>query len=73
MTEYQRPTFLMGIYRDEHGRPIDYGNRWAGASPPEDAYSRVSNLQRFLPMHAVAMALIRQDARARRLHHAGSR
>ena len=44
MTEYQRPTFLMEIYRDEQGRPIDYGNRWAGASPPEDAYSRVSNL-----------------------------
>ena len=44
MTEYQRPTFLMEIYRDEQGRPIDYGNRWAGASPTEDAYSRVSNL-----------------------------
>ncbi|MDJ0322503.1 DUF6226 family protein [Cryobacterium sp. PH31-AA6] len=58
MTEYRRPTFPVEIYRDEQGRPIDYGNRWGGASPPEDAYSRVSNLQRFARLHDVADALI---------------
>lgn len=58
MTEYRRPTFPVEMYRDEQGRPIDYGNRWGGESPPEDSYSRVSNLQRFAPLHAVADALI---------------
>ncbi|HEY5222743.1 MAG TPA: DUF6226 family protein [Microbacteriaceae bacterium] len=48
----------MEIYRYEQGSPIDYGNRWGGASPHEDAYSCVSNLQRFAPLHAVAAALI---------------
>lgn len=47
----------MEIYRDELGRPIEYGHRWEG-SPPEGAYSRVSNLERFAPLHAVADALI---------------
>ena len=58
MNEYRRPTIPVEIYRDELGTPIDYGNRWGGACAPEDAYSRVSNLQRFAPLHAVAMALI---------------
>ncbi|TFB67209.1 hypothetical protein E3N86_00090 [Cryobacterium sp. Hz7] len=58
MTEYRRPTFPVEIYRDEQGRPIDYGNRWGGESPPEDAYSRVSNVPRFAPLHDVADALI---------------
>jgi hypothetical protein len=58
MTEYRRPTFPVEIYRDEQGRPIYYGNRWGGESPPEDSYSRLSNPQRFAPLHAVADALI---------------
>ena len=58
MTEYRRPTFPAEVHRDEQGRPIDYGNRWEGASPPKDAYSRVSNPQRFGPLHHVADALI---------------
>ncbi|TFC82760.1 DUF6226 family protein [Cryobacterium sp. TMT3-29-2] len=58
MTEYRRPTFPVEIYRDEQGHPIDYGNRWGGASPPGDSYSRVSNPQRFAPTHEVADALI---------------
>lgn len=57
MTEYRRPTFPAEIYRDEQGHPIDYGRRWGG-SPPADAYSRVSNLHRFAPLHTVALALI---------------
>ncbi|KFF58740.1 hypothetical protein JF66_16330 [Cryobacterium sp. MLB-32] len=58
MTEYRRPTFPVEVYHDEQGRPIDYGNRWEGESPPQDTYSRVSNLQRFAPLHLVADALI---------------
>jgi hypothetical protein len=58
MREYRRPALPVETYWDEQGSPIDYGNRWGGASPPDDAYSRVSNLQRFAPLHAVADALI---------------
>lgn len=58
MSEYRRPGFATEIYCDEQGHPIDYGHRWPGASPPEDAYSRVSHLQRFAPLHEVADALI---------------
>ena len=58
MSEYRHPAPPLEIYRDEQGRAIDYGNRWEGASPPEDAYSRVSNPQRFTPLHSVAVALI---------------
>lgn len=55
---YRRPVFPVEIFRDEQGDPIEYGNRWGGESPPEDTYSRVSNLQRFALLHAVAGALI---------------
>ena len=44
-------------FHDESGNVIDYGNRWDG-SPPEDAYSRTSNLERYAPLHTVAEALI---------------
>lgn len=58
MSEYRRPTFPAETYRDECGAPINYGNRWDGAAPPEDAYSRLGNVQRFAPLHAVAFALV---------------
>jgi len=58
MSEYRRPSIPTEIYSDEQGHPIEYGNRWDGASPPADAYSRVGNLQRFAPLLAVASALI---------------
>ncbi len=58
MSDYQRPSLPIQVYRDEHGQALDYGNRWNEESPPDDAYSRVSNLQRFKPLHAVADALI---------------
>ena len=44
-------------YRDEDDAPIEYGARWKGESPPEEAYSRLSNLERFLPLHSVAQSL----------------
>ncbi len=59
MSEYLRPTFAPEIYHDEHGLPIDYGSRWPGESPPAGAYSHVSNLRRFAPLHEVAEALIK--------------
>ncbi len=58
MSDYRRPTLPTEIYRDDQGHPIDYGNRWNEGPQPDDAYSRVSNLQRFTPLHAVADALI---------------
>ncbi|WP_370028138.1 DUF6226 family protein [Cryobacterium sp. LW097] len=58
MSEYRHPTIPVGIYRDERGLFIDYGNRWGGESPPEDAYSRLSKLDRFALLHDVALALV---------------
>jgi hypothetical protein len=58
MNGYERPTLPAKVYLDEAGRPIPYGSRWLGMSPPEDAYSRTENLDRFEPLHTVARALI---------------
>ena len=58
MTGYERPALPTGVYVDEDGTPIEYGNRWGENGPPEDAYSRTSNLDRFAGLHAVAHALI---------------
>lgn len=55
---YERPALPMGVYIDEDGAPIEYGNRWGVNGPPEDAYSRTSNLDRFAGLHTVAYALI---------------
>lgn len=57
MSEYRRPVLPVETYIDEAGQPINYGQRWSGL-PPEDAYSKVSNLQRFAPLHTVADSLI---------------
>lgn len=58
MNDYRRPTLPTEVYRDEQGQAIDYGNRWNEEPAPSSAYSRVSNLQRFKPLHTVADALI---------------
>jgi hypothetical protein len=57
MPEYARPGVKARKFRDESGAVIPYGSRWAGL-PPDDAYSRVSNLERFAPLQTVANALI---------------
>ena len=57
MHEYARPVIKARQYRDGSGAVIRYGSRWAG-SPPDDAYSRVSNPDRFAPLQTVAEALI---------------
>ena len=46
------------MFYDSAGAAIDYGNRWGGESPPDDAYSVTSNTQRYAPLHLVADALI---------------
>jgi Family of unknown function (DUF6226) len=57
MPEYARPAVTAREFRDESGTVIRYGGRWTG-SPPDDSYSRVSNPERFAPLHPVADALI---------------
>jgi len=57
MPEYTRPAIKTQDFRDEFGAVIRYGTRWTGA-PPDDSYSRVSNPERFTPLHTVADALI---------------
>jgi hypothetical protein len=54
---YRRPDIPPAVYVGEDGEPIRYGDRWPGM-PPEDSYSRTSHLERFAPLHSVALALI---------------
>ncbi|WP_156942815.1 DUF6226 family protein [Mycobacterium genavense] len=51
------PALQIPDFRDESGTVIRYGSRWTG-SPPDDAYSRVSNPARFAPLWNIAEALI---------------
>jgi hypothetical protein len=57
MPEYIRPAIPSREFRDESGAIVRYGTRWTG-SPPDDAYSRVSNPERFAPLQTIADALI---------------
>jgi Family of unknown function (DUF6226) len=59
VTGYVRPRIPPQVFRDASGEVIEYGERWAGHSPPDDSYSVTSNLQRFAPLHTVADELIR--------------
>jgi len=52
-----RPAWTARTFSDEAGHAIDYGNRWH-EGPPERAYEVTSNLDRFVPLHAVADALV---------------
>ncbi|WP_348786610.1 DUF6226 family protein [Leifsonia sp. NPDC080035] len=54
---YQRPVVRERTFVDGGGRPIPYGHRWEG-SPPDEAYSRTSNTERYRPLHDVARALV---------------
>ena len=38
------------------------GDRWSPEGPPEDAYSRATNVERFLPLHDAAQALLKELA-----------
>jgi hypothetical protein len=58
MSSYRRPAIMAIVYRDSAGEPIRYGERWRSGSPPEESYSRTSNLARFQPLQTIADALI---------------
>lgn len=58
MPDYTRPPVTAPAFRDAMGEVINYGDRWGSESPPNDSYSVDSNLERFLPLHAIADALI---------------
>jgi hypothetical protein len=55
---FTRPALAIPEFVDESGRAIVYGSRWAGGSPPDDAYSRVSHPERFAPVTGVVDALV---------------
>ena len=55
---FARPALAIPEFVDDDGRVIDYGSRWAGGSPPDDAYSRVSHPERFAPVLTVVDALV---------------
>lgn len=54
---FERPTWSDGVFRDETGNVIEYGNRWPDG-PPEWAYGATTNLERFAPLHQVAAHLV---------------
>lgn len=55
---FARPTLPKPEFVGDDGRVIVYGSRWAGGSPPEDAYSRVTHPERFAPVRTVVDALV---------------
>jgi hypothetical protein len=55
---FTRPALAIPEFIDDDGRVIDYGSRWAGGPPPDDAYSRVSHPERFAPVLSVVDALV---------------
>ncbi|CAH0223204.1 hypothetical protein SRABI44_02868 [Microbacterium foliorum] len=55
---FVRPEIALPGFLDDDGRIIPYGSRWGGGPPPEDAYSRVSHLERFAPVATVVDALV---------------
>lgn len=58
MSGYRRPQIAEQEYLAADGTVIPYGTRWGMDSPPEDSYSRESNLDRFAPLQTIADALI---------------
>ncbi|MBO0980912.1 DUF6226 family protein [Microbacterium sp. SD291] len=55
---FARPAIATPEFLDDTGRVIDYGSRWGDASPPDEAYSRVSHPERFAPVLSVVDALV---------------
>lgn len=58
MTDYSRPPVTAAVFRDAAGEAIEYGERWGSGMPPDVSYSVTSNLERYLPLHTIAHALI---------------
>src|SRR5690606_41795790 len=59
---YVRPEVAERVFRDASGAVVDYGNRWDGGSPPEDAYPVPSHSERVAPLWAVAESLVEPPA-----------
>ncbi|MCU1405063.1 MAG: hypothetical protein JWQ43_1366 [Glaciihabitans sp.] len=57
VSPYVRPPIEFPVVRDADGSVIPYGSRWE-AGPPDDSYSVDSHPERFMPLPAVAEALI---------------
>ena len=59
MNEYSRPYIEPMVFRDNSGRVINYGNRWADKtqSQRESSCEMVTHPERFSPLHTVATAL----------------
>lgn len=55
---YRRPVLAPAEFKGEDGAVIEYGNRWLQAAVPDEAYSRVSQPERFAGLHEVADALV---------------
>lgn len=59
MTKYVRPAIAEQEFRDAGGHVIPFGNRWDDYDQkPDDAYSVVTNPERFDPVVTIAEALI---------------
>ncbi len=55
MSAYRRPDVEIATFLDDEGRPVPYGTLLG--DPPEEAYSRCTHPERFVPVVVVARAL----------------
>lgn len=55
---FRMPPLPVGHWRLPDGREVPYGERWGPSGPPEHAYSRVTQPERYAPLHGVADALV---------------
>lgn len=59
LRDYVRPPVDLGTYRDDHGRPIEYGSvYWGEVEPPTEVYSTCAHPERFQPVVEVGLALL---------------
>lgn len=57
-TPFERPPFPQRTFFDEDGQVVEYGFRWSRQDAPAEAYSRVSNPDRFAPLLLDVDALV---------------
>lgn len=55
---FRMPPLPMRPWADAYGREVPMGERWGMAAPPEEAYSRVTQPERYAPLHDVGNALV---------------
>jgi hypothetical protein len=64
MSQYARPPTRARGYQDDDGNVINYGRRWGPDGPPNDAYGKTSNLDRYDSVQVVARTVIEYLDRA---------